>query len=150
MRRITHWIGGKPWTGTAERYGDVYDPATGQVSGRVDFASAEDVDGAVAAAREAFPAWRDASLTKRANVLFAFRELVARHRGDLAALITSEHGKVRADAARRQPGAGDGRGQQDLTPVRSAHASPNRRFRRLSTPSNVNERHARPCGRTKL
>ncbi|GAA0340214.1 CoA-acylating methylmalonate-semialdehyde dehydrogenase [Actinoallomurus spadix] len=99
MKRITHWIGGKPWTGTAERYGDVYDPATGQVSGRVDFASAEDVDGAVAAAREAFPAWRDASLTKRANVLFAFRELVARHRDDLAALITSEHGKVRADAA---------------------------------------------------
>ncbi|MCO5971101.1 CoA-acylating methylmalonate-semialdehyde dehydrogenase [Actinoallomurus soli] len=99
MKQITHWIGGKRWTGTAERHGDVYDPATGQVSGRVDLASAEDVDAAVAAAREAFPAWRDASLTKRAGVLFAFRELVARHRDDLAALITSEHGKVRADAA---------------------------------------------------
>ncbi|MCO6011082.1 CoA-acylating methylmalonate-semialdehyde dehydrogenase [Actinoallomurus purpureus] len=99
MKQITHWIGGKPWTGTAERQGDVYDPATGQVGGRVDFASADEVGAAVAAAREAFPAWRDASLAKRANVLFAFRELVDRHRGDLAAAITSEHGKVRADAA---------------------------------------------------
>jgi malonate-semialdehyde dehydrogenase (acetylating) / methylmalonate-semialdehyde dehydrogenase len=99
MKRITHWIDGKPWTGTAERQGDVHDPATGQVSGRVDFASADEVDAAVAAAREAFPAWRDASLARRATVLFAFRELVARHRDELAAVITSEHGKVRADAA---------------------------------------------------
>ncbi|GAA4626468.1 CoA-acylating methylmalonate-semialdehyde dehydrogenase [Actinoallomurus vinaceus] len=99
MKQITHWIGGKPWTGTAERQGDVYDPATGQVAGRVDFASADEVNAAVAAAREAFPAWRDASLAKRANVLFAFRELVNRHRDELAAVITSEHGKVRADAA---------------------------------------------------
>ncbi|MEV0406974.1 CoA-acylating methylmalonate-semialdehyde dehydrogenase [Actinoallomurus sp. NPDC050550] len=99
MKQITHWIGGKPWTGTAERQGDVYDPATGQVAGRVDFASADEVNAAVAAAREAFPAWRDASLAKRANVLFAFRELINRHRDELAAAITSEHGKVRADAA---------------------------------------------------
>ncbi|GAB3984089.1 CoA-acylating methylmalonate-semialdehyde dehydrogenase [Actinoallomurus acanthiterrae] len=99
MKQITHWIGGKPWTGTAERQGDVYDPATGQVAGRVDFASADEVNAAVAAAREAFPAWRDASLTRRANVLFAFRELINQHRDEVAAVITSEHGKVRADAA---------------------------------------------------
>lgn len=52
--RITHWIGGKAWTGIAQRTGDVYDPATGQVGGKVDFASASDVDEAVTAAREAF------------------------------------------------------------------------------------------------
>jgi malonate-semialdehyde dehydrogenase (acetylating) / methylmalonate-semialdehyde dehydrogenase len=99
MKRITHWIGGKPWTGTAERQGDVYDPATGQVTGQVDFATPDEVDAAVAAAREAFPAWRDTSLAKRANVLFAFRELVLRHRDELAELISAEHGKVRSDAA---------------------------------------------------
>jgi malonate-semialdehyde dehydrogenase (acetylating)/methylmalonate-semialdehyde dehydrogenase len=99
MKRITHWIGGKPWTGTAERRGEVFDPATGQVSGHVDFATGDDVDAAVAAAKEAFPAWRDTSLAKRANILFAFRELVRRHRDELAELISSEHGKVRSDAA---------------------------------------------------
>jgi len=99
MKRITHWIGGKPWTGTAERQGDVYNPATGEVSGHVDFATTDDVDAAVATAREAFPAWRDTSLTKRAGILFAFRELVLRNRDELAALISAEHGKVRSDAA---------------------------------------------------
>ncbi|MGH3377254.1 MAG: aldehyde dehydrogenase family protein, partial [Actinoallomurus sp.] len=99
MKRTTHWIGGKPWTGTAERQGEIHDPATGQVSGHVDFATGEDVNAAVAAAREAYPAWRDCSLAKRANILFAFRELVHRNRDELAALISSEHGKVRSDAA---------------------------------------------------
>ncbi len=99
MKHITHWIGGKPWTGTAGRQGDVYDPATGQVTGRVDFASPGEVDAAVAAAREAYPAWRDTSLTRRVNILFAFRELLNGRRDELAALISSEHGKVRADAA---------------------------------------------------
>ncbi|MDN3356568.1 CoA-acylating methylmalonate-semialdehyde dehydrogenase [Actinomadura sp. DC4] len=99
MKRITHWIGGKPWTGTAERQGDVFDPASGELSGHVDFAAADDADAAVAAASEAFAAWRDTSLAKRANILFAFRELLVRNRDELAALISSEHGKVRSDAA---------------------------------------------------
>jgi len=99
MKRITHWIGGKPWTGTAERQGDVHDPATGELSGHVDFATPDDVNTAVAAARAAFPAWRDTSLAKRTNILFAFRELVLRNQDELAALISSEHGKVRSDAA---------------------------------------------------
>jgi malonate-semialdehyde dehydrogenase (acetylating)/methylmalonate-semialdehyde dehydrogenase len=98
MERITHWIDGKPWSGESQRHGDVYEPATGQVSGRVDFASAAEVDAAVAAATHAFTTWRQASLSKRAAVLFAFRELVHRHREGIAALITAEHGKVRADA----------------------------------------------------
>jgi malonate-semialdehyde dehydrogenase (acetylating)/methylmalonate-semialdehyde dehydrogenase len=99
MNRITHWIGGKPWTGTAERQGDVFDPATGEVSGHVDFATADDVNAAVATAKDAFAAWRDTSLAKRANILFAFRELVRRNQDELAALISSEHGKVQSDAA---------------------------------------------------
>ena len=97
--RITHWIGGKPWTGTASRTGDVYDPATGQVASRVDFASASDVDEAVAAAKEAFAGWRNASLAQRASVMFAFRELFNARKAELAAIVTAEHGKVLSDAA---------------------------------------------------
>ncbi|MEU4712063.1 CoA-acylating methylmalonate-semialdehyde dehydrogenase [Micromonospora purpureochromogenes] len=97
--RITHWIGGKAWTGIAQRTGDVYDPATGQVGGQVDFASASDVDEAVSAAREALSRWRHASLTQRANVMFAFRELLNARKSDLAEIITAEHGKVLSDAA---------------------------------------------------
>ncbi|MEV1142163.1 CoA-acylating methylmalonate-semialdehyde dehydrogenase [Micromonospora sp. NPDC049799] len=97
--RITHWIGGKAWTGVAQRAGEVYDPATGQVRGRVDFASAADVDEAVDAAREAFARWRNASLAQRANVMFSFRELLNARKSDLAEIVTAEHGKVLSDAA---------------------------------------------------
>jgi len=97
-KRITHWIGGKPFGGVAERQGDVYDPATGEVSGTVDFASAADVDDAVAAAKEAFAEWRNASLTRRTQVMFAFRELLNARKEEMAALITAEHGKVLSDA----------------------------------------------------
>ncbi|MBO0833761.1 MAG: CoA-acylating methylmalonate-semialdehyde dehydrogenase, partial [Actinobacteria bacterium] len=95
----THWINGKPWTGVAATRGDIYNPATGQVSGTVDYATAAEVDAAVAAARAALPGWRDTSLVRRAAVLFAFRELVMSRQADLAALITAEHGKVASDAA---------------------------------------------------
>jgi malonate-semialdehyde dehydrogenase (acetylating)/methylmalonate-semialdehyde dehydrogenase len=98
-RRITHWIGGKPWNGTAERTGDVFDPATGEVAGQVDFASAAEVDLAVAAAKQAFPAWRDASHARRSRVLFAFRELLNARAAEVAEVVTAEHGKVAADAA---------------------------------------------------
>ena len=96
--RITHWINGAEWTGTAERSGDVYDPATGKVSAQVDFASRATLEEAVAAAKAAFPAWRDTSLTKRTQVLFAFREILNARKGEVAALITAEHGKVLSDA----------------------------------------------------
>ena len=104
-RHTTHWIGGKPWTGPAStgpgqaRHGDIYNPATGQVSGAVDYATAAEVDVAVKSAAAAFPAWRETSLVKRAGVMFAFRELIKRHTGELAELISSEHGKVVSDAA---------------------------------------------------
>src|SRR5580693_8034143 len=98
-KHITHWIGGKPWDGEAERHGDVYDPATGQVSGQVDFATPAEVDLAVQTAADAFQTWRRVSLARRATVLFAFRELVRGHATELAKLITEEHGKVASDAA---------------------------------------------------
>jgi len=98
-KHVSHWIGGKPWTGEAERRGDIYDPATGQITGHVDFASPAEADSAVAAASTAFDSWKKVSLSKRAAILFSFRELVHNHVEDLAALITAEHGKVASDAA---------------------------------------------------
>ncbi|HWB37021.1 MAG TPA: aldehyde dehydrogenase family protein, partial [Rugosimonospora sp.] len=99
MRSVTHFVAGKPWTAGAARQGDVYDPATGEVAAKVDFASAADVDAAVAAARAAAPGWRNASIAKRTAVMFAIREIVNARRGELAAAITAEHGKVLSDAA---------------------------------------------------
>ncbi|MFC4529715.1 CoA-acylating methylmalonate-semialdehyde dehydrogenase [Sphaerisporangium dianthi] len=98
MRRITHWIGGAAAPGGSGRQGEVFNPATGEVSARVDLAGPADVDAAVAAAAAAFPAWRDTSLVKRAQILFRFRELSHAHRDEMAALISAEHGKVRSDA----------------------------------------------------
>jgi malonate-semialdehyde dehydrogenase (acetylating)/methylmalonate-semialdehyde dehydrogenase len=96
--RVTHWINGQLWEGSAERSGEVFDPATGQVTKTVDFASRAVLDEAVAAAKAAFPEWRDTSLTKRAQILFAFRELLNANKDKVAALITEEHGKVLSDA----------------------------------------------------
>ncbi|HEX4814287.1 MAG TPA: CoA-acylating methylmalonate-semialdehyde dehydrogenase [Nonomuraea sp.] len=98
MKPIGHWINGALVAGGSGRTGDVFDPATGAVAGQVALASAADVDAAAAAAAAAFPAWRDASLIKRSQVLFRFRELMYAHRDELAALISAEHGKVRSDA----------------------------------------------------
>jgi malonate-semialdehyde dehydrogenase (acetylating) / methylmalonate-semialdehyde dehydrogenase len=95
---VAHWVDGRPYPGTSDRSGEVFDPATGEVARRVAYASAEDVDAAVASARAAFPAWRDTSLAKRTQVLFAFRELLAARREELAAILTAEHGKVLSDA----------------------------------------------------
>jgi malonate-semialdehyde dehydrogenase (acetylating) / methylmalonate-semialdehyde dehydrogenase len=98
MQRITHWIDGKPYEGTSERFGPVYDPATGEQAATVAFASLEDVDRAVASALAAFPEWRDAPVTRRQRVMFAYRDLLEAHRHDLAKTVTSEHGKTLDDA----------------------------------------------------
>ncbi|MDX6743306.1 CoA-acylating methylmalonate-semialdehyde dehydrogenase [Actinocorallia sp. A-T 12471] len=98
-KHVTHWINGKPWSGQAQRTGDIYNPATGLVTGTVDFASTADVDEAVASAKAAFPGWRDTSLSQRAKILFRFRELLVRDSAEVAALISEEHGKVLSDAA---------------------------------------------------
>ncbi|MEU8818824.1 CoA-acylating methylmalonate-semialdehyde dehydrogenase [Actinoplanes sp. NPDC048796] len=99
MIRIAHWIGGAERAGTSGRVGPVFNPATGEQTAEVDLASAAEVAEAVAAAKDAAKDWRTASLSKRSAVLFTFRELLAAHSGDLAAIITSEHGKVLSDAA---------------------------------------------------
>ncbi|MFN8125043.1 MAG: CoA-acylating methylmalonate-semialdehyde dehydrogenase [Candidatus Nanopelagicales bacterium] len=97
--RITHWIDGRHWDGSAERAGDVYDPATGQVTKTVDFAAPTEVDAAVASARRAFDTeWGRSTLTRRMQVLFRFRELMNANKEQIAALITDEHGKVLSDA----------------------------------------------------
>ena len=98
MRTIGHWIDGKPHARPSERHGEVFDPATGAVQARVAMATPAVVDEAVASAKAAFATWGSASLAKRTKVLFAFRELAEKHKGELARLLTLEHGKVTADA----------------------------------------------------
>jgi malonate-semialdehyde dehydrogenase (acetylating) / methylmalonate-semialdehyde dehydrogenase len=96
---LGHWIDGKPVREDPARTGEVFDPATGAVTKHVALADVAMVDRAVAGASDAWrTTWRGASLTRRANVLFAFRELVAAHSDELAALIVAEHGKVHGDA----------------------------------------------------
>src|SRR3954462_13833734 len=96
--RISHWIGGAAHNGASGRSGPVYNPATGEQSGAVDFAGAAEVDAAVRAAEKALPAWRETSLTKRAELFFEIRRLVHDHRDELAEIVTREHGKVLSDA----------------------------------------------------
>ncbi len=98
MRTVSHWIGGKPATGTSTRTAPVWDPATGQQQAEVLLAGAADVDTAVRSAKAAFATWGQSSLAQRTKVLFAFRELVNARMDDLAALISDEHGKVLSDA----------------------------------------------------
>ncbi|MFY0990113.1 CoA-acylating methylmalonate-semialdehyde dehydrogenase [Halomonas sp. C05BenzN] len=95
---ITHYINGQVSTGESGRAQEVFNPATGQVSGRVALASHADVDSAVAAAKAAFPSWADTPPIRRARVLFRFLELLNVHKDDLARAITLEHGKVFTDA----------------------------------------------------
>ena len=95
---IHHWIGGKSVPGTSGRSGPVWNPATGEQTGAVDFATREEVDAAVKAAQEAFASWRAVSLARRAELFFRIRELVNEHRADIARFLTLEHGKVTSDA----------------------------------------------------
>ena len=99
MKAVGHWIGGGPVAGTSGRTGPVYDPATGDEAARVDLASPEEVDRAVASATAAFAEWRQTPLGQRASVMFRLRDLLDSHRRDLAAAVTAEHGKVLSDAA---------------------------------------------------
>ena len=98
-QQIGHWIDGRRTPGTSGRTAPVFNPATGEQTGAVALASADEVGAAVAAAGTAARSWRSASLSRRAAVLFAFRELLHAHADELAALVTAEHGKVLADAA---------------------------------------------------
>jgi malonate-semialdehyde dehydrogenase (acetylating)/methylmalonate-semialdehyde dehydrogenase len=95
---IPHWIAGERREGASGRTAPVTDSATGEVIGEVALAATEEVDAGVAAAKAAYPGWRDMSLTRRTAVLFRFRELLNARKPELAAIITAEHGKVLDDA----------------------------------------------------
>ena len=95
---IAHFISGHNVSGSSSRAQDVFNPATGAITGRVSLANTQDVDQAVAAAQAAFPAWADTPPLRRARVMFKFLELLNLHRDTLAHMITAEHGKVFTDA----------------------------------------------------
>ena len=92
------WINGRRVQAQSGRTADVYNPATGEVTRQVPLASKADVDAAVAAAKAAYPAWRDTTPLRRARILTRFRELMEAHRQELARLASEEHGKTLADA----------------------------------------------------
>jgi malonate-semialdehyde dehydrogenase (acetylating)/methylmalonate-semialdehyde dehydrogenase len=98
VRTIQHWVDGAETKGSSTRSAPVFDPATGEQQAEVVLAESGDVDRAVAAAAAAFEEWGDISISRRTRVLFAFREIVNRRQDELAAAITSEHGKVLSDA----------------------------------------------------
>src|SRR5215470_14813289 len=98
VKDIRHWVAGKEVAGTSGRFGDVFNPAQGVVSGRVAFASTAEVGQAIAAAQAAFPAWAATPPLRRARVIFKLKELIERDQEKLAQLISSEHGKVVSDA----------------------------------------------------
>ncbi|QIS38462.1 CoA-acylating methylmalonate-semialdehyde dehydrogenase [Clavibacter capsici] len=95
---VPHWIDGARSPSTSGRTAPVYDPARGVVTKEVALAGADEIERAIASAKAAFPAWRDLSLAKRQAILFRFRELLEAEKGELAEIITSEHGKVVSDA----------------------------------------------------
>ncbi len=93
-KTLTHFVNGAQVAGRGDRFGDVFNPATGEVAARVPLASAAETAAAIEAAAAAFPAWRDTPPLRRAAVLFRFKELLDRHLDDLARLVASEHGKL--------------------------------------------------------
>ncbi len=96
---LSLWINGKSQASTGSRLADVFNPATGEVIRRVPLANCHDVEAAVAAARAAFPGWRDTTPLRRARILMRFRELMQAHSDELVRLTSEEHGKTRSDAA---------------------------------------------------
>jgi len=95
---ISHWIDGHAVEVLPEQTGPVFNPATGAVIARVPRGGAPEIEAAVAAARRAFPAWRDLPLIARSQIFFAYRELVWQHREEMARFITRDHGKTYPDA----------------------------------------------------
>ncbi|CAN5284313.1 CoA-acylating methylmalonate-semialdehyde dehydrogenase [soil metagenome] len=97
-KTIGHFVNNKSFAGTSDNTAPVTNPATGAVTGEVALGTVEDARTVIDAAAEAFPTWRDTSLAKRTSILFNFRELLNARKGELAEIITSEHGKVVSDA----------------------------------------------------
>ncbi|MDP6079915.1 MAG: CoA-acylating methylmalonate-semialdehyde dehydrogenase, partial [Arenicellales bacterium] len=95
---LSHFVGGQMIEGRGERFGDIYNPATGDVTKQVPLATSEEVRSAIAVAAEAFPNWSQTPPARRAQVLFRYRELLIEHMGELAEIVSSEHGKTLEDA----------------------------------------------------
>ena len=95
---LSHFVGGQMIEGRGDRFGDIYNPATGEVTKQVPLATTEEVRSAVAVAAEAFPNWSQTPPARRAQVLFRYRELLIEHMGELAEIVSSEHGKTLEDA----------------------------------------------------
>ena len=98
MREIGHFVGGKPVKGDSGRFGDVFDPNTGEVQARVALAKRSEVEHAIADAQAAQPGWAATNPQRRARVMFKFLELVQKEFDGLAKLLSSEHGKTIPDA----------------------------------------------------
>ena len=95
---VNHWINGAQGKSQSTRFAPVYDPALGTQTKQVVLADKKDIDAVIASSKRAFPAWRDTSLARRQQIVFTFRELLNARKGELAEIITSEHGKVLSDA----------------------------------------------------
>ena len=98
MREISHFIGGASVAGTSGRYGEVFNPNTGEVQARVALAKAAELDAAVASALKAQGPWASVNPQRRARVMFEFKRLVEARMSELAEILSSEHGKVIADS----------------------------------------------------
>ncbi|WP_034797899.1 aldehyde dehydrogenase family protein, partial [Hyphomonas beringensis] len=98
MREVHHFIGGQSFSGTSGRFGDIYNPNTGEVQARVSLATDAELGDAVANAAAAFPAWSMTNPQRRARVMFEFKRLLEANIDELAELLSSEHGKVVADS----------------------------------------------------
>lgn len=95
---LTHFIGGEMVEGKSGRFGSVYNPSTGTVIAKVPLATSEETRQAIETAKKAFPAWRDLSVAKRAEVLLKFRNLLTEHMDELLQIICTESGKTKEDA----------------------------------------------------
>lgn len=98
MTTVEHYINGQKLVGLSGKYADIFNPATGDVSGKVALGGTQEIDLAVAAAAAAYPAWRDTPAAKRAQVMFKLKELMEKNADKICALVTAEHGKVLSDA----------------------------------------------------
>lgn len=99
LTTLSHWINGSEVASQSGRYAPVYNPALGAQTKQVPLANEDEITATIQAAHEAFPAWRDLSISRRQSIVFRFRELLNERAQELAAIITSEHGKVISDAA---------------------------------------------------
>lgn len=98
MKKLHHFVNGRPFVGTSQRYAPVFNPTTGGVAASVELATQSDVWFAISAAAAAFPEWASTAPQRRAGVMFRFKTLIEGHLDELARIVSEEHGKVLSDA----------------------------------------------------